>query len=85
VTETRMTSECGEPSLEPDFPSGDVEDYVWLLEEGLDECQKDISLNLHIRDKFRSNNTIVWIANELIKEGLCHLRWLRTLINRAGQ
>ncbi len=75
----------GEPSIEPDFPSGDVEDYIWSLEEGLRECQEDIAVNMHIRDTFRSNVEIVWMANELTKEAVCHLQWLRTLISRAKQ
>lgn len=39
-----MTYESDKPSLEPDFPSGDVEDYICSLEEGLRECQKDIEI-----------------------------------------
>ena len=80
-----MTYENGEPSLEPDFPSGDVEDYICSLEEGLRECQEDIASYLHIRDTFRSDAKIVWLTNELTKEAVCHLQWLRTLISRAKQ
>ncbi len=72
-----------EISLEPDFPRGSEEDYIDTVVESITECQCDISYNLHLKDRWKDNATIVWQLDELIKEGQCHLQWLRVLRKRT--
>ncbi len=72
-------------NLDPIYPIGDKEDYVDFIFCGMEDCQKDIAFNTWLRDRWKENAEIVWKANELIKEAVCHLKWLKDLARKAMQ
>ncbi len=72
-------------NLDPIFSTGNKEDYRDSIFYSMDDCQKDIAFNTWLRDRWKEESEIVWRANEIIKEGVCHLQWLRELSKRAMQ
>ncbi len=70
-----MTYESDKPSLEPDFPSGDVEDYICSLEEGLRECQKDEEIK-RLTDLNKAKSALIKAQAKKIGMLLKEKEWL---------